>query len=492
MILNNIFSKISKSFIVAAGLIFITVEADGQILKVIKGLIKGGKETTEQVARKGAKESIGHGSKEVVAKTVKKSLTKNKSTIPGQTYRFENTRIAYGKANNALLNLKSASRLPYNRIAHDISKTGFPTNAISSEHIQPSLIFKSNIENNLKANGKLLESISRPSEIDKIPIASFQKSAAETNYRTYKNYYEDKVADIAARNNLSSREQNKILRRLVSDPDFARTFRNNPNQVVSQWKNPSGYVRRSIKPSILSGNAAYKSLKDLPEIQKSVRDLNKFSSSFFRMEDLCVEQVGKSKKIYFKGTKTSMEIEGDVIKAQPGSFTVNGKSYGQVNKFLSNPLPDKTYLVEDGLITYRTDKLGRVKYIKCESSDLYNSLRHKNIIRNGTYDSKDKDELFAKWNMPGSDNSQYDYGHLVRRELGGPNELINALPMKKSLQRSGSEWFKLENDEINACKAGKKVSSEMKITYLENGKYEISVKKVMDGRTVVRKFQNLF
>lgn len=99
-----------------------------------------------------------------------------------------------------------------------------------------------------------------------------------------------------------------------------------------------------------------------------------------------------------------------------------------------------------------------------------------------------KKQFFERWKVS---NSQYDYGHLVRREIGGPNETINALPMKRELQRSGSKWFDLENQEVTSCELGKEVISDIKIKYYKDH-YEITVTKKIDGKKVTAVFKDLF
>ena len=63
--------------------------------------------------------------------------------------------------------------------------------------------------------------------------------------------------------------------------------------------------------------------------------------------------------------------------------------------------------------------------------------------------------------------------------------------MKCDFQRSGSNWFELEELEVQACENGQRVLSEMKIKYFDNH-YEIEVKKVIDGVETKEVFGDLF
>ena len=238
----------------------------------------------------------------------------------------------------------------------------------------------------------------------------------------------------------------------------------------------------------LSGDEAYNTLKDTPDIQELVKSIHNMSTSYFPMDNLQVEQMGAVTGICFEGTASSMYVKGDTIYAEPGSFKIDGQDRGEVNQFLCNVLPQKVYFVEDGLVSYETDLCGNVVEVRSRSSQLFRKMRESGKERNSEFDSGMKERFFDKW---GVSNSEYDYGHLVRREIGGPNESINALPMKCDFQRSGSNWFELEELEVQACKNGQRVLSEMKIKYFDDH-YEIKVKKVIDGVETIEVFGDLF
>lgn len=287
---------------------------------------------------------------------------------------------------------------------------------------------------------------------------------------------------------MSPSEQRKLLKKIETDREYAKKFRNNPYTETSEWKASKIGKSGKVAIKVLTGKDAYNSLSDLPDIQKLVLSVHNYSTSYFKMDNLCVEQIGKIRRIYFKGTNSSIEVEGNIIKALPGSFTVKNQGVnGEVNRFLCDLLPNKTYIVEDGAISYSTDRYGRVVSVKCYSSELYNKMLTQNKTRNRQLSDIVKNEFFTKWKVS---NSDYDYGHIVRREIGGPNEAINALPMKRNLQRPGSRWFDLEELEVKSCELGKEVISDIKIKYYKDS-YEIKVTKNIDGEKVAEVFNDL-
>lgn len=258
-------------------------------------------------------------------------------------------------------------------------------------------------------------------------------------------------------------------------------------------KNGSKVVSKRIAKA--TGEDALKLLGDAPEISTLLKNMNKHYGPMFDLNNLEVLVKDGKRLVSFKGTNSTMEIAGDVIRANGGSFTRtlnNGakQNIGEINQFLNNLLPNKTYIVEDGLIRYYTNAVGKVRRIECESSKLYSRMLANNMYRNGSFDKNMVNKVMENY---GVTNSTHDFGHLVRRELGGLNESINGLPMKPGSQRSGSAWFKLEDKEIKACKAGKNVKGIMEIDYLPDGGYTINVTKIINGKSFTHPpFTDLF
>ena len=57
-----------------------------------------------------------------------------------------------------------------------------------------------------------------------------------------------------------------------------------------------------------------------------------------------------------------------------------------------------------------------------------------------------------------------DGGHLFANNTGGPNELINQIPMSRELNQHG-QWRELERMEEKALKEGKEVFSQRNLLY---------------------------
>lgn len=172
-----------------------------------------------------------------------------------------------------------------------------------------------------------------------------------------------------------------------------------------------------------------------------------------------------------------IEIDGDVIKAAAGARNKDvykGVNTG-INEFLSYRLPNKTYIIDD-YMTLLTDESGRVKE---------------------TIATFDKEEIIQRMrNMPdqtrivesqGGVVGKDDGGHLIQMGMGGPNELINQIPMNKEVNRSGI-WKKVENYEIEqGWKQGKKVISKRRPIYKGNSgrPVAIEVDVIIDGKHAV-------
>lgn len=173
---------------------------------------------------------------------------------------------------------------------------------------------------------------------------------------------------------------------------------------------------------------------------------------------------------------SAITITHNIISGKGGS-PINS---GPVNEFLNKLLPNITYIIDDAFI-YKTDDLGRV--ISCSAD---RSKAFKSISRNSRR-NKDIQKHIVK-SLDGRTGLD-DGGHLFANTTGGPNELINQVPMSKNLNRNG-KWRELERIEENALKQGKKVSSERKLLYhgSEKRPYAIEFISNIDGkktRTIV-------
>ena len=76
-----------------------------------------------------------------------------------------------------------------------------------------------------------------------------------------------------------------------------------------------------------------------------------------------------------------------------------------------------------------------------------------------------------------------DGGHLFANNTGGPNELINQIPMSRELNQHG-QWRELERMEEKALKEGKEVFSQRNLLYRGSEKrpYAIEFISKIDGK----------
>ena len=232
-----------------------------------------------------------------------------------------------------------------------------------------------------------------------------------------------------------------------------------------------------------SGEAALKVLDGAPAVKRKVLDLEKLlGPPMFARERLIVEKSGKETIVKFADTKSIIRIKGNTIYANSGSVSKvlpDGTRIveGELNQFLNKPIADSKYVV-DKYLTYYTDNLGKTKRIETDLSKVYQEMMN-NGVEHSRIHKETREQLLKSF---GDFPEGVDYGHIIRRELGGLNESINALPMKKEMQRSGSRWYKMETDLVKACTSGKSVKTTHTIEYLPNGKYSINIEAIIDGK----------
>jgi hypothetical protein len=89
----------------------------------------------------------------------------------------------------------------------------------------------------------------------------------------------------------------------------------------------------------------------------------------------------------------------------------------------------------------------------------------------------------------GGDIAVDDGGHLIQMGMGGPNELINQVPMEKTLNESNAKlWRKVEQyEEKEGWEKGKKVITKRKPIYKGNSPRpsEIEIDVIVDGKHAV-------
>lgn len=181
----------------------------------------------------------------------------------------------------------------------------------------------------------------------------------------------------------------------------------------------------------------------------------------------------------FPASRMILNIKNRTIECSAGSL----KNSGPMNEFLNTLLPNMTYKV-DGCFTYVTDKYGRVVKALGDRSRAYKVIE-RNTQRNSDIQKRVVIGLDGRAGV-------HDAGHLFSNTSGGPNELINQVPMLKNVNRNG-RWRELERLEEEAVKAGKQVVSERQLLYKGSSKcpYAIKFTYIIDGEKVSKVVKNI-
>jgi len=166
---------------------------------------------------------------------------------------------------------------------------------------------------------------------------------------------------------------------------------------------------------------------------------------------------------------SAIRMSNNLITGKGGSLM----NSGPVNEFLNHLLPNKTYMIDEAFI-YKTDDIGRVISCSADRSKAFGVIE-RNTQRNTDVQKYIVESLDGKVGFD-------DAGHLFANTTGGPNELINQVPMAKTLNRNG-QWRELERIEEDALKQGKKVVSQRNLLYrgTEKRPYAIEFISKIDG-----------
>lgn len=234
--------------------------------------------------------------------------------------------------------------------------------------------------------------------------------------------------------------------------------------------------RKAVKEVVEEGVevTGKRTLKGLSASNKELKKLyESFSSRISKdfADDIAVSQEKQWTRYFSKKFPNSeIKTSGNTVVAKAGST----KSSGAVNEFLNHLLPNKTYIVDDAF-TYKTDELGRQAYCYADRTKAFNSIS-RNTQRNSNIQ---KDVVRLLNGKEGLD----DAGHLFANNTGGPNELINQVPMNANLNRNG-QWRQLERMEEQALREGKKVISIRKLHYKGDSKrpYAIEFISKINGK----------
>ena len=231
---------------------------------------------------------------------------------------------------------------------------------------------------------------------------------------------------------------------------------------------PAAPLKRGVPASELASR----------EVSSVCRKFSSFEAGKFKR----VELPDGSVSVSYPGHSTSAKFSanGKRVMAKSGS---RESSYSQ-NEFLNNPLPNKTYEVDEHAV-YQTDGSGRTVFVRCNETALFRAGEHD--MRTGRPSFKNLLERDY-----GVSNSKYDGGHLVSNANNGAHEKINVIPMESSWQRHGA-WAKFERERQKAVKEGKSVFTQMKISYYADAPsipQKIVVDTWIDGKKITKVFNH--
>lgn len=263
-----------------------------------------------------------------------------------------------------------------------------------------------------------------------------------------------------------------------------KTAKQGAKKIVKEGSEETGerVVKSGAKEIVKEGteDVIEKSLKELARKDKLFKELydqmyKKVSKEF--ADGITVRTTKEGVELFSKDFPTSIvKINRNIVSGRAGSL----KNSGPVNEFLNFLMPNKTYMV-DGCFVYKTDNLGRVIEASADRTKAIKTIQ-RNTQRNKNVQNLVIDKLGGRQGLD-------DAGHLFSNVSGGPNELINQIPMAKELNRTGA-WRELEKIEEKALKEGKQVVSQRKLLYKGDSKrpYAIEFITKIDGvetKTVV-------
>ena len=205
---------------------------------------------------------------------------------------------------------------------------------------------------------------------------------------------------------------------------------------------------------------ARKSLKEFATSDKGFKNLfEDFSTHISKdfAEDITVNTTKNGIELFSKKFPVSkIKMNGTLITGNAGSL----KNAGPVNEFFNHLIPNRTYIIDDCFV-YKTDNLGRVVECNAKRNKAYTSIE-RNTQRNSDVQRHVIEQLDGRKGLD-------DAGHLFANTTGGPNELINQVPMASELNRTG-KWRELERIEEQALQEGKEVISNRKLIYTGTSK----------------------
>lgn len=229
-------------------------------------------------------------------------------------------------------------------------------------------------------------------------------------------------------------------------------------------------VRKGLVQVVKDGTEEFveRSLKDLASNSKIYKDIYEkiiSTSSKDVADDIVVRTTKDGVEFLSKRfPETKMIVNNNTIIAKAGSL----KNAGPLNQFLNDLLPNKTYVIDDCFV-FKTDEFGRVIFASADRT------KAKTIQRNARHGQV---QNMVKKKLNGIDGD--DAGHLFANSTGGPNELINQVPMSAKINRQGGAWRELELLEENALNQGKKVVSQRRLLYKGDSKRPYAIEFIME------------
>lgn len=216
-----------------------------------------------------------------------------------------------------------------------------------------------------------------------------------------------------------------------------------------------------------------------PELKSLIEQIINNPRLNTKWEDFVVEvtENGKINLSHKFWTNSKIEVDGNIVRAIGGARNKDvykGVDYA-INEFLSHRLPNKTYIIDD-YMTIITDNLGRVK----ETTAVFEKAKIVQRMRNTP---EQKRIVESQGGVVGKD----DGGHLIQMGMGGPNELINQVPMNGQMNKGGI-WRKVEQFEIEqGWEQGKKVITKRRPIYKgDSGRpVAIEVDVIVDGKHAI-------
>ena len=295
-----------------------------------------------------------------------------------------------------------------------------------------------------------------PEWIKDLRLINKNKGLESLNVNVFYKYIDEEKLPLSANINIK-KEGKEIINKSYAN----HALKNISKKIVKEYTGEEVFEIVSKK--------GYKNLSDL------IRKFEGYYGSSMSPKNLVLQELEDGTlRIQYKGSSpasfSALEIKGNTIYAKAGSLP--GENSAQ-NQFLNNVLPNMNYVIDD-VFFYKTDKLGRVIEAYVDRSELL----IKNIRREGRASEIQRE---IRKNYPG-----HDGGHIFDMGSGGPNEILNQVPMESKFNRNG-EWKKLENLEKKAVAEGKDVKIKRIIKYSDDSTrpVEFLTELTIDGETQI-------